>query len=45
MNRIQLQLPGSFTKILAKEPRSYIFVPVIAGDPSANAGPQDDSRF
>jgi len=45
MNLTQLLLPGSFTKILAEEPRNCISTATIAGDPSANTGPQDDSRF
>jgi hypothetical protein len=34
---------GSFTKIVAKEPRCSMYVPIIAGDPSAKSRPQDDS--
>ena len=43
MNRPLLLRPGSFARIIAKEPRHRVYVPIFAGDPSANSGPQDDS--
>jgi hypothetical protein len=43
MDWTSLLHPGFFTRILAKEPRCSMYVPIITGDPSANSEPQDDS--
>ena len=43
MNQTRLLHPGSFTKIFAELPRHGMYAPIIAGDPSAKGGPQNDS--
>ncbi|HWY67470.1 MAG TPA: hypothetical protein VNX88_02335 [Terriglobales bacterium] len=43
VNKAYLLHPGTFTRVFAKQPRRRMDVRIITGDPSANAGPQDDN--
>jgi hypothetical protein len=45
MRRMRMLHRGSYTRILAEEPRSSKGVRIIPGDPSAKRGPQDDSSY